>query len=129
MIEADLVVLALGAVETPKLLLATCTQAWPDGVGNNSKHVGRHITAHPLIRVIGKKSSNSDNLEQPVDFPTLVCREFDTPKFQKQGKLLFVRDGRKNYVHLEQEIRAGKTLNTVRNEMRQEMPFLSLIHI
>ena len=53
----------------------------------------------------------------------MVCREFDTPKFQKQGKLLFVRDGRKNYVHLEQEIRAGKTLNTVRNEMRQEMPF------
>ena len=123
LIEADLVVLALGAIETPKLLLASCTPDWPNGVGNNSKHVGRHITAHPLIRVVGTKKGNPDNLEQPVDFPTLVCREFDTEKYQEQGKLLFVRDGRKNYVKLEEEIKKGKTLDTVRNEMRKEMPF------
>ena len=123
LIEADLIVLALGAIETPKLLLATKTADWTFGVGNDSNHVGRNITAHPLIRVLGTRKGNPDNLEQPVDFPTLVCREFDTPEYQKQGKLLFVRDGRKNYVQLEEKIKAGDTLDKVRNEMRQQMPF------
>ena len=34
-----------------------------------------------------------------------------------------MRDGRRNYVQLEEEIKAGKTLDKVRNEMRKQMPF------
>ncbi|MFN3193925.1 MAG: GMC oxidoreductase [Aureliella sp.] len=123
LLEANIVVLALGAIETPKLLLASQTKDWPTGVGNDSDHVGRHITAHPLVRVVGMRQGNPDNMEQPVDFPTLMCREFDTAEHQKRGKLLFVRDGRRNYVKLEDELASGKTLNGVRNDMRKNMPF------
>lgn len=123
LLEADVIVLALGAIESPKLLLSSQTTDWPKGIGNEFDHVGRHITAHPLVRVVGTKNGNPDNFEQPVDFPTLVCREFDTANHQERGKLLFVRDGRKNYIKLEEELKNGRSLSAVRNNMRKVMPF------
>ena len=42
---------------------------------------------------------------------------------RSRASFFFVRDGRRNYVQLEEEIKAGKTLDKVRNEMRKQMPF------
>lgn len=123
LLEADQIVLALGAVETPKLLLSSASREWPDGVGNMTGHVGRHITAHPLVRVVGDRAGNPDNLEQPVDFPTLASRHFDTTKEQPRGKLFFVRDGRKNAAKIEERLRNGESLSQVRDSMRERMPF------
>lgn len=115
--SADVIVLANGAIEAPKLLLASA------GVGNEFGHVGRHITAHPLLRVVGLRRGNPDNFEQPVDFPTLVCRHYDSPEQQAQGKLLFVRDGRRNAFSIEKGLREGNSLDTIRVSMREKMPF------
>lgn len=122
-IAGDLVVLCAGAVETPKILLNSKPTTWRDGVGNDTGHVGKHITAHPLVRVIGTRKDNPDNLEQPVDFPTLACRAFDTKKYQKIGKLFFVRDGRRNATNIEERLLEGAPLSEIRMDMRDRMPF------
>lgn len=47
-IEADLYVLAAHAIETPKLLLMSRTDALPNGVANASDQVGRNLMDHPV---------------------------------------------------------------------------------
>lgn len=46
-IDAKLFVLAAHAIETPKLLLISRTDALPRGVANNSDQVGRNLCDHP----------------------------------------------------------------------------------
>jgi choline dehydrogenase-like flavoprotein len=122
-IPADVVVLALGAIETPKLLLASKSRNHEHGIGNASGHVGRHITAHPLVRVVGYRDGNVDELEQPLDFPTLVSRHFDAPEFQRVGKLLFVNDSRSSVARIEERLREGESLTGIRDSMRASLPF------
>jgi choline dehydrogenase-like flavoprotein len=45
-LTADRVVLAAGALETPRLLLASRFSAWPDGLANGSGLVGRFLMRH-----------------------------------------------------------------------------------
>lgn len=45
-LRADTVVLAAGAIETPRLLLNSTSAHEPQGVGNNSDQVGRHLQGH-----------------------------------------------------------------------------------
>jgi len=122
-IDADLVVVAGGALETPKLLLASKNEFWSRGIGNDSGHVGRHLTIHPLIRVVGLRAGNPDNFEQPVDFPTLACRQFDSIDYQSVGKLFFVHDGRLNATRIEDEWLSGHSSTSIRRSMRTWLPF------
>jgi choline dehydrogenase-like flavoprotein len=46
--EANLYVLAAHAIETPKILLMSRTDALPNGVANNSDQVGRNLMDHPV---------------------------------------------------------------------------------
>ncbi|MFA5521957.1 MAG: GMC family oxidoreductase [Castellaniella sp.] len=41
-------VIAANAVETPRLLLASRTAAWPDGLANSSGQLGRNLMDHPV---------------------------------------------------------------------------------
>src|SRR3954453_20905622 len=43
---ADVVVLAAGAINSAALLLASASERHPDGLGNGSGHVGRHLMLH-----------------------------------------------------------------------------------
>jgi choline dehydrogenase-like flavoprotein len=117
------VVVAAGAVESPKILMASENEYWPEGIGNTYGHLGKHVTAHPLVRVVGEMDGNPDNLEQPVDFPTLACRSYDSPEWQQQGKFFFVRDGRKNATNIENEFLSGVGLASIQTKMRQTLPF------
>jgi choline dehydrogenase-like flavoprotein len=45
---ADVVIVAAGALETPRLLLLSKDTNHPDGVGNRSGHVGQHLGMHHL---------------------------------------------------------------------------------
>lgn len=47
------VVLALNAIETPRLLLASSSSRHPDGLGNGSGLVGRYMMFHTIFGVIG----------------------------------------------------------------------------
>ena len=51
--RAKTVVLAAAAIETARLLLNSRTDREPNGIGNNSDHVGRHIQGHYYPGAIG----------------------------------------------------------------------------
>jgi choline dehydrogenase-like flavoprotein len=51
MIRARRIVLAAGVVENARLLLASTSSRFPNGIGNETDLVGRYINAHPRPRV------------------------------------------------------------------------------
>ena len=59
-IDARLVVLAAHALETPRLLLLSASPAFPDGLANSSRLVGRRFMSHPTWQVFG-------TFEEPVN--------------------------------------------------------------
>ena len=52
-VTADVLVLSCGAIETARLLLNSRTRQEPDGIGNNSDQVGRHLQGHYYPGAIG----------------------------------------------------------------------------
>ena len=52
-LRAKAVVVAASAIETARLLLASATGREPDGLGNNSGHVGRHLQGHYYPTIYG----------------------------------------------------------------------------
>ncbi len=52
-VRAGQVVVAAGAVETARLLLLSACDAHPNGLGNHSDQVGRHLQGHPYVGAFG----------------------------------------------------------------------------
>lgn len=52
-LTADRFVLALNAIETPRLLLQSASSAHPDGLGNSSGLLGRHLMFHVIFQAVG----------------------------------------------------------------------------
>jgi len=52
-IEADVVVVACGAIESARLLLMSRTASFPDGLGNNGGQVGRNLCLSTLGHLAG----------------------------------------------------------------------------
>ncbi|MDE1994838.1 MAG: GMC family oxidoreductase [Rhizobiaceae bacterium] len=50
---SDIVVLSAGAIETARLMLMTRTDREPNGLGNNSDQVGRHLQGHYYPTIFG----------------------------------------------------------------------------
>ncbi len=51
---ADRFVLAAGGVETPRLLLLSASDQFPDGLANSSGFVGRYFADHSLVGLVGR---------------------------------------------------------------------------
>lgn len=108
-LEADLIVLCAGAIETPKILLASTSPRRTTGLGNHSGHLGRHFKIHPMLYVDAILDRNPRRVLQELDFPTLACRHFDTPKEQRDGKLFFSRTSRFPQLDIERMMVEGGT--------------------
>ncbi len=52
-VEAGLIVVSAGAIETARLLLLSANDREPDGLGNNHGHVGRHLQGHTYPAAYG----------------------------------------------------------------------------
>jgi choline dehydrogenase-like flavoprotein len=52
-VEADVVVVSAGAVETARLLLNSASSAEPHGLGNSGDQVGRHLQGHYYPGAVG----------------------------------------------------------------------------
>lgn len=52
-IRSSSVVLSAGAIETARLLLASATDRYPDGLGNATDQVGRHLQGHIYANAFG----------------------------------------------------------------------------
>lgn len=72
--RAGVFVLAGGAVENVRLLLASRSRTFPDGLGNRSKLVGTHFTSHPAVDVTGRV----ERAVRPyrIGFSTAMSRQF-----------------------------------------------------
>ena len=87
-IEAETVILCAGALEIPKLLLASANEYWPQGIGNDFDQVGRYLVANPYFFSRAQKAKNPNKCQEELYFKTLGSRHWDTPQYQRQGKFL-----------------------------------------
>lgn len=62
LLAADLIILACGGLETPRLLLNSCNQV-PSGLGNANDMVGRHFMEHPHRTVLPLRLTDVDFFE------------------------------------------------------------------
>lgn len=69
-LRAKCVILAAGALETPRLLLQSASAEWPDGLANDSQMVGRNLMRHhiDLYLVAPKTASGFDNRRKEFAF-------------------------------------------------------------
>jgi choline dehydrogenase-like flavoprotein len=73
-VKADVVVLAAGAIETPRLLLHSRTAKEPDGIGNNTDWVGRNLQGHFYPGALGLFDDLVADLVGPG--PTVAVTQF-----------------------------------------------------
>lgn len=64
-IRTGAVVLAAGAIETARLLLASATTEFPNGLGNSAGHVGRHLQGHNYVGVFGRFNNPVQDVQGP----------------------------------------------------------------
>lgn len=63
--EAAVVIISGYSIETPRLLLASATGRWPDGLANSSGQVGRNLMIHPASEVLARFSEPLDHYISP----------------------------------------------------------------
>ena len=120
-VEGDMVVVCCGTIESTKLLLASDNTDWPDGIGNDSGHVGRHLLGHPLVSAEGARPGNPEKLQRELGFITLACRHFDTPREQPEGKMLFAKENA-GQTSLHREILANTSRADINAKIASKIP-------
>ncbi len=90
-LSADAVFICCGAIEAPKLLLDSRNKYWPEGIGNKNDLVGRYLSANPFFYVSGETSESND-YQNELGFPTLSSRHYDSPEYQQRGKFFIAMD-------------------------------------
>jgi choline dehydrogenase-like flavoprotein len=88
LLNAEIVVVCAGGIETPNLLLNSRHTWWPDGLGNEYDHVGRHLVSHGGV-ALGGRPRGVRWRNGPIA-PTAASRQFDTHDEQSAGKYLLV---------------------------------------
>ncbi len=88
-VESECVWLCCGALEVPKLLLASHSRYWPRGIGNDADLVGRFLVANPYLYLSGTRRSNPRRTQGELGFRGLISRHWDTPSEQGRGKFIF----------------------------------------
>lgn len=122
-IEGETIILAAGSIETAKLLLQSRDGRSPEGLGNGSGHVGRHLTSHGMSKVVGTLSPNDRNYEHELDFPTLCSRHYDTPAEQRTGKIMMIHDNKTTKEDFAQQLLKGATPGAIERRLRGSKDF------
>ncbi|GEM_PF-441132 len=116
-LNAKLVILAAGAIESSKLLLRSQSDHWPNGVGNDQDLVGRNLITHPYLMFEADLPDNPDGLMPEMDFPTLVSRHFDSEAEQALGKYIIVNPSASIGTRLANEMQSGKPFSVIKDEV------------
>lgn len=108
-VYGDTIIIASGTYNVPKLLRASKSEYWENGIGNDTDLVGRFVVSHSLLEVNGIADENPNGYYQEYDFPTLMSRSYDTPEHQKKGKIFMFKNRKYPNVDLAQLMIEGKT--------------------
>ena len=73
--RAAIVILACNGVGTPRLLLSSKSEAFPDGLANRSGQVGKNLMFHPLTGVTGVFEERMEGFKGPLAC-SILCQEF-----------------------------------------------------
>jgi choline dehydrogenase-like flavoprotein len=111
--HAGTVIVCSGAYESPKLLMLSRNQFWKSGVGNDYDLLGRHIISHSMLKVQGLLNHNKEHWFQEYDFPTLMSRTYDTPEYQKDGKIFIFKNRALPHLDLAKLMISGKSREMV----------------
>ena len=103
------IIICSGAYEAPKLLMASVSSQWENGIGNDHDLVGRYPISHPFLSVAGTTPKNEERWIQEYDFPTLMSRTYDTEQYQQQGKIFLMKTANTPNVDIAQHMIAGKS--------------------
>ena len=122
-VYADTVVVCSGTYESSKLLMASTSTEWENGIGNNHDLLGRFIVSHSFLRVAGTTPHNKEHWVQEYDFPTLMSRSYDTEEMQKDGKIFLFKNRVLPNVDVGQLMMAGKTRQEIIAILEGEMTF------
>ncbi len=116
-IEAGHFVVCAGALESPKLLLASTSEWWPRGLGNGSGVLGRFLFNHPLLTVQPPPAASrrAGNVPAELDFPTASSRHFDDLRHQPTGKLSII------WLSMGPDIRWHMLQGRSRSRIREEL--------
>jgi len=90
--EARQFVIACGGIETPRLLLLSNSEAYPDGLANSSGTVGRYLMEHSFAGTDGLLMRDTNQHE--IGFTTSECHQFYDHEEETPGsiKLEFFND-------------------------------------
>lgn len=84
--EARQFVVACGGVETPRLLLLSASEAYPDGLANSSGLVGRFFMEHPYVTTRGVIDEPGN--PEPIGYATTQSQEFYEHGDSEPGSLM-----------------------------------------
>ena len=115
--EGDKVAVCSGTFESTKLLLRSANADWKNGIGNDSGHVGRHLVGHPLVGASGIRPGNPKRMGSELSFDTFASRHFDTPEYQREGKMLIAGAGRGSNTFLEREILSNVSRSKINDKI------------
>jgi choline dehydrogenase-like flavoprotein len=117
------IIICAGTFETPKLLLASANVDWPDGIGNQTDHVGRHLIANPYLSVRGAIDRNPNRWQQELNFATLCSRHWDNPATQGTGKLFLNKADNSPFLNLARLMAQGATTAEIEAAARDRTTF------
>lgn len=87
---ADRFVIACGAVETPRLLLLSASDTYPDGLANSSGLVGSYFMDHPIVSVTAELDQPTN--QEPIGFHTRESHQFYDHDDPTPGSIKLVFD-------------------------------------
>ncbi|WP_317930690.1 GMC family oxidoreductase [Halioxenophilus sp. WMMB6] len=116
-IAADKIIVAAGTIESTKLLLASVSERWPNGLGNQGGHLGKHLVTHPFAIATGEIPNNQQRLADELGFPTLACRHFDSPEYQELGKMYFLRYNQVSGINYDKRLLDGVSPAAIDDEV------------
>jgi choline dehydrogenase-like flavoprotein len=120
-LEGDIVILATGAIEGPKLLHRSVSEFWKNGIGNDQDLVGRFLISHPYFFFKAILPDNKLMLQPEMGFPTFVSRHFDSIDEQHKGKFILINPPSSPKVNLAREMSSGKTKEQILDSIRENV--------
>ena len=112
-VTAKTTIICSGSYESPKLLMLSWGRNWRRGIGNDYDLLGRHVISHSMLKVRGMTRRNDERWFQELDFPTLMSRSYDTPEYQKGGKIFLFKNRALPNLDIAKLMIAGKSRSEI----------------